>query len=185
MNGTGEGDMHVRSSVAVAALLALAPSALRAAPSCDEFSARFIEGAAYYKSEPQFKFDYAGLDETGYWTITTFSNVRSMMICSHGLVRTFAVDANDASISATTNIKALTTVGFYANGLDGKVPSQCAMPSSARQSPPKRKRLDFPSTPDQPPTSLASLAHRAFRSTTRVRDGYGAIVSIAKWCFVR
>jgi hypothetical protein len=110
--------MIQRSLVVVVALLALAPSALRAAPSCDEFSARFIEGAAYYKSEPQFRFDHAGLDETGYWTITTFNDVRSIMICSHGLVKVFAVDASDDSISAATNVKSLTTVGFYANGLD-------------------------------------------------------------------
>jgi hypothetical protein len=132
-----------RSLVAVAALLALAPLPLRAAPSCDEFSARFIEGAAYYKSEPQFKLDHAGLDDTGYWTITTFSNVRSMMICWHGLVRTFAVDANDDSISASTNVKALTTVGFYANGLDwqGSVAMRDAIVRAAKSTEAQIARL--------------------------------------------
>jgi hypothetical protein len=53
-----------------------------------------------------------------FWTIAGFDDVRAMMICSHGLVDTFAADANDSKITSSVHLFIMMGLGLHAYGLD-------------------------------------------------------------------
>jgi hypothetical protein len=88
---------------------------------CEEFVARFIEGATQYKlPAPQFELEHvneADADVT-YWKITMFSDVRAMMSCWHGWVKTFAADANNSEGMSSLHLSTLMGIGLYSYVLD-------------------------------------------------------------------
>jgi hypothetical protein len=89
------------------------------AMTCEEFVARFFEGAAQYKiPTPRFELAHVNAADPEWrdFIIVTLSDVRSMMSCEHGSVRTFAVDANDAAGLTTVHVGALTALGIYSAG---------------------------------------------------------------------
>ena len=109
----------MKKLLGVAITLALNISTAKAV-TCEEFVARFVEGAAVYKV-PVPKFDLWWVNpldaDWRYFKITTFDDVRAIMGCRHGWVSTFAVDANDAEGMSTVHVSALTAVGLYGDGL--------------------------------------------------------------------
>jgi hypothetical protein len=88
---------------------------------CEQFVARVIEGAAYDKAPvPAFDLEWVNpydADQRAF-KIKTFGDVRAMMLCRHGWVDTFAVDANDSEGMSTVHVKALMAIGLYGDGLD-------------------------------------------------------------------
>jgi hypothetical protein len=100
------------------ALLMSWPISARAIP-CEQFTARFLEGAAYYRAVPKFLAMQSEVDpDVRYWTITMFGDVRSMMSCWHGSVRWFAADANTGEGMASVHLSAMMGIGLYAYALD-------------------------------------------------------------------
>jgi hypothetical protein len=100
-------------------LLAIASPA--SAATCEQFVARFVEAGAHYKV-PTPQFEPEGVNshdpDTQYFKITTFGDVRSVMICSHGWVSHYAVDANNGGEGlANAHVGALTAVALCADGL--------------------------------------------------------------------
>jgi hypothetical protein len=90
------------------------------AVTCEQFVARVMEGAAYYKVPvPQFDLEWVNPADADWraFKITTFGDVRAIMFCRHGWVDTFAVDANDSEGMSTVHVSALTAVGLYGDGL--------------------------------------------------------------------
>jgi hypothetical protein len=80
-----EGEKVMRRLILAAILMISSPAA--DAATCEQFRARFLEGAAYYKV-PAPKFDLVHVNEADanirYWSITTFGDVRAEMSCRHG-----------------------------------------------------------------------------------------------------
>jgi hypothetical protein len=105
---------------AALAIAALSPRSAQATP-CEEFTARLLDGAAYYKV-PAPKFELVHVNEADanirYWSITMFGDVRAMMSCWHGSVGTFAADANDNSGMATVHLSLLMGLGLYGYEFD-------------------------------------------------------------------
>ena len=100
------------------ALLAVASPA--SAATCEQFAARFVEAGAYYKVPVQFEPEGVNPHDPDrqYFKITTFGDVRSVMICSHGWVNNFAVDANNGGEGMSNDhVAALTAVGLYGDGM--------------------------------------------------------------------
>jgi hypothetical protein len=107
-----------RTCAWVAAALALNLSSARAV-TCEEFAARFAEGAAQSKI-PAPKFDLAHVNSADPdwrdFSITTVSDVRSMLSCRHGEIDAYAVDANGPGRTSTDHVGALTAIGIYSDG---------------------------------------------------------------------
>jgi hypothetical protein len=105
-----------------ATVLGLTTSAgLHAAPTCEQFKASILEGAAQYEvPRPEFHQEEINFTdpEVTYWTITTFDDVLSIMICGHGNVSAFAVDANDNSIMSTTHLLSVMGIGLHGYGME-------------------------------------------------------------------
>jgi hypothetical protein len=105
---------------AIAAILISWPISAQAIP-CEQFTARFLEGAAYSRL-PVPTFELVHVSEIDpnirYWSITAFGDVRSTMSCWHGSVGTFAVNANTKEDVATLHVSALMGIGLYAYALD-------------------------------------------------------------------
>jgi hypothetical protein len=94
-------------------------SSIAKATTCEEFVARFIEGAARYSApKPRFELEHVNPTdpENRFFKITTFSDVRSMLSCWHGEVNAYLVDANSAEGLTTEHVTALTAVGIYGSG---------------------------------------------------------------------
>lgn len=105
----------------VMALSALLFASQANAATCEQFVARAIEAAAYYKV-PVPQFDLEGVNsydpDTRYFKITTFGDIRSVMICSHGWVSHYAVDANNGGEGiSNVHVAALTAIGLYGDGM--------------------------------------------------------------------
>ena len=65
--------------------------------SCDDFKAALIDGATLYQiPTPTFQLAHVNKSDSDvtHWSIVTFNEIRAMMVCWHGSVSTFAVDAN-------------------------------------------------------------------------------------------
>ena len=84
--------------ILMAVSLAVLATTQAHAATCEQFVARVIEGAAYSKA-PVPAFDLEGVNsydaDHRFFKITTFGDVRAMMLCNHGWVETFAIDANN------------------------------------------------------------------------------------------
>jgi hypothetical protein len=103
----------------VTLILALNISTAKAV-TCEEFVARVVEGAAYYKVPvPKFDLEWVNSADADwrYFKITTFGDVRAIMGCRHGWVDTFAVDANNSEGMSTVHVSALTAIGLYGDGV--------------------------------------------------------------------
>jgi hypothetical protein len=105
----------------IMALSALLFASQANAATREQFVARAIEGAVYYKV-PVPQFDLEGVNssdpDTRHFKITTFGDVRSMMICRHGWVSNYAVDANNGGEGiSNVHVAALTAIGLYADGM--------------------------------------------------------------------
>jgi hypothetical protein len=112
----------LRLNVIIAVLsLNFATCGAQAAPSCDQFKAAIIEGATLNRI-PAPTFTLAPINEPDadltYWTIASFADVRTMMLCERGVVQVFAVDAKDAEAQSSLHFVLLTAIGLYAYGME-------------------------------------------------------------------
>src|SRR6202012_172237 len=92
------------SAIIVVLLLNFATCGAQAAPSCDQFKAAIIEGATLNRMPaPTFTLAPVNEPDSGltYWTIASFADVRTMMLCERGIVQVFAVDAKDAEAKSS------------------------------------------------------------------------------------
>src|ERR1700738_640129 len=112
--GGGGGGLTVKRLLWVTLILALNISTAKAV-TCEEFVARVVEGAAYYKVPvPKFDLEWVNSADADwrYFKITAFGDVRAIMGCRHGWVDTFAVDANNSEGMSTVHVSALTAIGL-------------------------------------------------------------------------
>jgi hypothetical protein len=94
---------------------------LHTAPTCEQFKATIIEGAAKYNAPaPVFRLEHVNSADADiqYWTITSFNDVRAMISCWHGSVGTFAADANDSEGMSSVHLSALIGIGLYGYGVE-------------------------------------------------------------------
>ena len=106
--------------ILMAVSLAVLATTQAHAATCEQFVARVIEGAAYSKA-PVPAFDLEGVNsydaDHRFFKITTFGDVRAMMLCNHGWVETFAIDANNNEGMCSVHVSALTAIGLYGDGI--------------------------------------------------------------------
>jgi hypothetical protein len=105
---------------ALMAAIMLHGAPARAWTTCEQFAARLVEGATYYKTPvPQFDLWHVNDADAGirYFKIRMFDNVRSIVSCWHGQVGTFAADANDAEPMSAVHLSLLMGIGFYGDGM--------------------------------------------------------------------
>ena len=102
-------------------ILAVGACGVHAAPRCDDFKVALIEGAAKYQI-PSPTFELAQVSEFDSditaWNIATFKELPALMICSHGSVSTFAVDANDSESVSNVHLLLLAAIGLHGYGLE-------------------------------------------------------------------
>ena len=111
------------SKVVAAVVLGLITGAggVHAAPGCDDFKAALIDGATVYQiPTPTFQLTHVNEPDSDvtHWTIVTFNEIRAKMVCWHGSVSTFAVDANNSKMTSSLHLLLLTGIGLHAYGLE-------------------------------------------------------------------
>jgi hypothetical protein len=88
------------------------------ATTCEEFMARFKEGAARYKMPaPQFAPRHVNIGHVEkQYIITTLNDVHSMVSCRHGTVESFSVTANNLNVRPTDHVATLAAIGLFSDG---------------------------------------------------------------------
>lgn len=106
---------------AIFTVLSLSIGSLHAAPTCEQFKAAIVEGAAQYDAPaPEFRLQHVNSADANvtYWTIVTFGDVRAMMSCWHGRVGTFAADAIDHEMASSLDLLVMMGIGLHGYGLE-------------------------------------------------------------------
>jgi hypothetical protein len=111
----------MRIKLIVTAILLMLPVTVRAAVSCHQLKAAFIEGSARYDvTPPQFRLQQVNsADENKqFFSITMFDDARAMIICSSGMVETFAADANRDTRKSINHAMLLADFALHGFGLE-------------------------------------------------------------------
>jgi hypothetical protein len=106
----------------IAAMVILSPISAHAAPTCEQFKAAFIAGAAEYKvPTPNIQPDNIHhLSHHGeqYWNITTFGDVSTVLSCRWNSFDTFWANAINGEEITSTHHSLLMAIGLHSYGME-------------------------------------------------------------------
>ena len=91
-----------------------------AAPTCDAFRGAMIDGAEQY-GMTRLSFRMTGSKSSDqsetYWSVASFDDVHTVMICRHGTIRAFSINTH-VGIVSSTHLLLLTGLSLHAFGMN-------------------------------------------------------------------
>lgn len=99
------------------------PQCSRATSTCEQLKTAITEGSSlYHEPVPKFELSHVSSADgnSQYFAVSMFKDVRALISCRHGLVETFAADANSNKPASVLHAMILAGAGLHGFGLDWK-----------------------------------------------------------------